>query len=106
MAIYSYQIICQFNLVIHNSRKKICISAKLHRFLFFQNRYRADDTTGYVADVRYEGKIIPYVKPAPAPVPVPAPVPARLAAKSARLSAKSARPASKSLSPRGRPIGK
>lgn len=38
-------------------------------FLFW-NRYRADDVTGYVADVRYEGDIKPFV-PAPAPVPVP-----------------------------------
>lgn len=36
-------------------------------------RYRADDVTGYVADVRYEGDIKPFNPPPPVPV-VPVPV--------------------------------
>ena len=43
-------------------------------FKYHFHRYSASDATGYVAEVRYEGAIKPYV-PAPRPVVVPAPVP-------------------------------
>ena len=36
--------------------------------LFYFYRYRADDITGYVAEVRYEGSIQPFVPPPPPPV--------------------------------------
>lgn len=54
-----------------SSRKPTFILGYLgSHFCWFS--YRADDVTGYVADVRYEGEIKPF-KPAPPPV-VPVPV--------------------------------
>ena len=35
------------------------------KILLIHFRYRADDVTGYVADVRYEGEVKPFVPPPP-----------------------------------------
>ena len=50
--------------------KKLVYFKNLSMFLtlFYFYRYRADDITGYVAEVRYEGSIKPFVPPPPPPV--------------------------------------
>ena len=56
-------------------------------------RYQVSDATGYVADVRYEGEIIPYIPPVA--------VPARLEEAERSSSAASEPVTSKGLTPRG-----